>query len=278
MRRFVLVTAFMLLAVIPGAAKASVTYSYIVGDTSADASNGINFSTTSGGTVTVNLYLHEALTGNSTSLIVGDNGMAAAGASITLASGNAALQSSSSTVNLAGFGAGSFRYGNDGSVNGNPSGTPPTPNNPNQTAFGVQTANGVGTASGVNPDANGNILIGTVQILATSGVSTFTLAGYPPPGLTSGNTITTGTGSKGYGPLDLDFTNNSDVSPGSATYSGTRDNPTSFTVTVQTTSTPEPSSMLLCGLAASGMGFGAWRRRKAKLNAEAATIVSEVAV
>jgi hypothetical protein len=33
--------------------------------------------------------------------------------------------------------------------------------------------------------------------------------------------------------------------------------------------------MLLCGLAAGGMGFGAWRRRKAKLQAEA-TPVEEV--
>ena len=42
-----------------------------------------------------------------------------------------------------------------------------------------------------------------------------------------------------------------------------------FTITTGTTGTPEPSSMLLCTFAACGMGAGYWRRRRAKLAAEA---------
>jgi hypothetical protein len=65
--------------------------------------------------------------------------------------------------------------------------------------------------------------------------------------------------------IDFDNTNDSGF-----TFTGANGSGGNFTLQTST-STPEPSSMLLCGFAACSMGFGGyWRRRKARLAAEAA--------
>jgi hypothetical protein len=129
------------------------------------------------------------------------------------------------------------------------------------------------------------LLIGTVSITLGTSQTTYNIASpyagsqaatvnggftnfpvLPPSGtdLSFGGTVGTGSSAQSYVGL---FDNDS-------TFGAT--NSTLYTFIVPAAaSTPEPSSMLLCGLAASGMGFGAWRRRKAKLQAEA-TPVEEV--
>jgi hypothetical protein len=69
-------------------------------------------------------------------------------------------------------------------------------------------------------------------------------------GIGEGDTVTLG--SNGY---NLDSTNNA-FAGGGATYFGADDNTFTFSVAA----VPEPSSMILSGLAA--IGFGIWRRRR----------------
>jgi hypothetical protein len=260
MRKFSMSFAVVVSALMPMAAQASVSYSYVVGPT---AGGGVsnNFTVAAAGNLTLNVYLQETLTGSSTSLIIADGGMNAAAVGLYKGtnSGNGASTFVSSTANLSSpWPTGSFRFGAD---SGNAT--------PTQQSIGVSSPNNLGTASNVNPDANGLILIGTVTISVANGAATqFNLLNYPPPGSSgsNGNTITSGVSS--FGPLDLDFTNNSDVSPGSAIYTGTIDNAATEFFTVQV-AVPEPSSMLLVGLCTAAMGYVGYRRRMRHATAEA---------
>jgi hypothetical protein len=51
-----------------------------------------------------------------------------------------------------------------------------------------------------------------------------------------------------------------------------------FTITIPAAAVPEPSSMVLCGLAACGGALGAYRRRKARLAKRLAESESAVAI
>lgn len=249
MRMFAL-TLFALAGLV-GPARASITYQYV-----ADASS---YTLSAPGTQVVNLYLQETVTGSSTSLVAANQGLYGAGLSVALTGGSGSTITGT-TANTAVFGSGSF------ATQGN---TTTTAQILDQTGTSATTG---APMTAVSATVN-KILLGTVTIAVNSGTSTFTLSKYPPP--TLGGDTTTFSGNNGNG-FDLDFTNNNGptVTPqGGATYIGTTDtngglNPAfTFTTTVAV-ATPEPSSMLLCGLAVSGMGFGAWRRRKAKLQAQ----------
>ena len=140
----------------------------------------------------------------------------------------------------------------------------------------IQEAVGVASGGGSNPGVMATqinsslyqVFLGSFTLTAGSTAGTDTpftvtsLFNSPNIGLggSNGNT-TTETGS-----LDLDK-NHATV----PMYTGADGTINTFTVTVSGgVSTPEPSSMLLGGFAAGGMGFGAWRRRRAKLKAETA--------
>jgi hypothetical protein len=251
MGRHVLPVALALSAWLATAAQASVTYSYVTDQS--------NYSVNAGGTVTISLFLQETLTNGSTSLIQGDGGLFSVAASIERANGQTGAgfvttgssqgnQYGSTVANLAPFGGSAFRLGADSNTSN------PGAQTASQAAIGIVSGGNIGTATNVNPDVNGRFLIGTVTISVSSGTTTFHVSNYPPPGVSSGNTITSGVAA--FGPLDLDYTNNSDVNPGSATYSGTLDNPFSFTVTA----VPEPSSLLLGGVVVCGGAYGVFRR------------------
>jgi hypothetical protein len=261
MRRFLFALALSVAFLLPLGARADVSYSYVTDQTVYNEAPGTIF--------TVSLYLQETLTNNSNSIIAGDGGLASAAASITRAAGENGSafylpggNYQSTTVNTAGFGTGSFRFGADSGA---------------QTAsyaqFGVTTANGVGSTSSINPvpDANGRILIGTVQITATSGTTLFNIGTYP----SSGNTVTAGLGpltadQGGFGFIDLDSTNNAAGLSDPVSYTGASAFNDSFTVVVQSAGVPEPGSMILCGLFATGMVGGYIRRRRMAAKAEAA--------
>jgi len=263
--------ALATLAIAPTAGRADVAYSYVT-DQSA-------YNLSAPGTITVDLYLQEKLTGTSTSLIAADGGMSSAAASISRAAGQNGASFvttgtgttpafGSTTVNTAGFaggGATAVRYGADNNT------TNPGAQTASQATFGVLNQLGVGSGpTNINPDSTGRILIGTVQIAATSGTTKFNLSNYPPSGTSSGNTITTGSGiGAGVGFLDLDYSNNlypGNTQPFSPNYTGTLANSTFFTVTV-TTAVPEPSSILLCGLVVCGGAFRVYRGRHGKKGA-----------
>jgi hypothetical protein len=123
--------------------------------------------------------------------------------------------------------------------------------------FGTATNTSPVTATTIN-----TVLLGTftVTAAATPGVSTITLAGIQYQTVTAGlmwpNLVLGGGGS------DLYTTDNGEFGGPPPVYVGTSDPSNAYSFTLTTTAVPEPSSLLLCGLAACGLGFAAWRRRK----------------
>ena len=246
MRRFVFLIALALAVSAPATARASITYQYVSDQTS--------YNVNVGSTITVNLYIQETLTGGSTSLIVQDGGMFAAAIGVNRSTGTAAANITAIKENTgAPWTSGSFAFGADNFTAGT-------------AQLGVQSPGFLGTASNINPDSTGKILIGTMTLTIAAnatGTTTFNLAQYNTGG---GNTVTAGASNPTSGSaFDLDFTNNNSPATGGqppATYSGANDNPFSFTVVVA--AVPEPSSMMLCGLAVVGGAYSVYRRRKAQ--------------
>jgi hypothetical protein len=265
MRRLLLFLIVGLAAGLPAAARADITYQYVTDQT--------NYDLTPGGTVTVSVFLQETLTNGSQSLIVADGGMLSAAVSIDRVSGTSAsistsgsAQFGSTTANTTGFNAGStgaFRYSADNNQ------TNPGSQTSTHAQIGVSSGGNLGTADNVNPDSNGRILIGTLVLSAsstTSGTTMYSVGKYPPPGPagSNGNTVTIGASAASLAAAsayDLDFTNNQSPATGgspSAVYSGTDQNPFTFSVTV--TAVPEPSSLALGLVTTSGLVLGVWRR------------------
>ena len=244
MRRFLFLIALALAVSAPATARASITYQYVSDQTS--------YNVNVGSTITVNLYIQETLTGGSTSLIVQDGGMFAAAIGVNRSTGTAAANITAIKENTgAPWTSGSFAFGADNFTAGT-------------AQLGVQSPGFLGTASNINPDSTGKILIGTLTITgAAAGTNTFNLTQYNTGG---GNTVTAGALNPTSGSaFDLDFTNNQSPATGgvpAGTYSGANDNPFSFTVVVA--AVPEPSSMMLCGLAVVGGAYSVYRRRKAQ--------------
>jgi hypothetical protein len=269
MRFKVFVLTALLAGYLASPARASISYNYVTDSTSNTAA--------ANGTVTVNLYLQETLTGGSTSLInsppSSNVGLFGGAVAVNVVSGPGTI--SSVTLNTAPIASGGFGTGYPGNQTFIAS---------NGSTAAILVAIALGTAQGptVTQTTNGSTVIGTI-LLGTATISNVTAS--TQLSLTSlnnapsnnslanaqgeGNTVTNG--NNGY---DLDSTNNGFNGGPPPYYTGANDNSYGFTVTPQSSSTPEPSSMALCGLALSGMGFGAWRRRKAKLNAEAAPVES----
>jgi hypothetical protein len=240
-----------------GAANASINYTYSTDSTTYSAASA-------GATVTVNIYLNENLSGASSSLIVADGGLFGAGFYVNAISGNAStITTISGNQNASAPGSASDGFTNQSNVVKGIAAN----------SLSASLIEGAGTSQSSGPigaalSGGRQILLGSLTITAgAAGSSTtyslLTLKNAPSSivpnsGGNNGNTI--------------DFNGNDmDVSSTNPAYTGANSTqPTGFqfTVTVQGASVPEPSSMLLCGLAASGMGFGAWRRRKARLQVE----------
>lgn len=109
------------------------------------------------------------------------------------------------------------------------------------------------------------IFLGSVTITAGT-TTTYTIgASYNQPfGLAIAPTIQTGFDDDTCNGQNELFYGNVDSDTGDP-YTGIGDsaNPT-FTVGSNVGPIPEPSSMLLCGFALSGLGYGAWRRREGR--------------
>jgi hypothetical protein len=246
--------AFLLLT---GAARADVAYSYT-------ADTGTN---NGDGTITYQVFLTETLTGSSTSIIGTKNGLFGAGVAFDVTSGNATISAASlntATLTTSSPGQG---FGTGGTGQGNVTRLETASAANNNVANGVMIENiGPGQANGVFPTGsstsgtttNNVILLGTFTVKQGTTASVVTINALANSndsvyGGGSGNTVTKTSN------YDLDFDNNNGTET-TLPYSGASD----VANTINVAATPEPSSFLLCGLAFGGMGYGVYRRRKAK--------------
>jgi hypothetical protein len=241
--------------------------------------------------VNVKIFLQETLTNGSQSIIFKDFALQAASVIVNRVSGNGTLTNSTGvnpTGNIIENGLPQpDGFGGIDPDNDPPSALPPKvakrelPNaQPNtatsaglvvtadtgsdgqlHTQLGMQPKDGaVVSTTGLGPVYK--YLIGNVNIKVGTTQSVFSLENYSD---TLGGFTITQLPNK----TDLDITGTPTNNPGGYTYTGTRDAPL-YTFTVGA-AVPEPSSMALCGLIASGMSYAGYRRRKASAS-EPATV------
>jgi hypothetical protein len=231
-----------------GRARASISYQYVTDATNYNAVAGTN--------VTANVYLEETVTGSDTSFIAAQNGLFNAGFGTqrtgTVPTGASTISNITPNTQTepAGFQGPTSQFVNAtkawqlegtslGDTTAGPSGT---------TAGGSVTTVGGTTTT--------KVFLGTITLTAGSlgTTTTFTIQSkrtlQNDPG--DGNTLTFKNGQ------DLD----QNGTFGAFTWTGADSISPNNTFTV--TAVPEPSSLLLCGLAVCGGAYGAYRRRKAQ--------------
>jgi hypothetical protein len=238
MRKSSVFGACLALALLSGSARASVSYTYeYVTDQS-------TYSGAVGSTVTVSVLLQEtAATGVNSSLINSENGMFS-GAFYAVQSNSPSNPATITGVNK--------NSAFDGFLN----------SQFNATQARLAETENIQDTSGVGGKQNGNITtvtIGTISIAVGASDTTYTVESYKFAPKTfggsgvDGNTLTFNNG------YDLDVVNG--TAAGGITYTGADffNGSTAFSFTV-TSATPEPSSLVLGAVAASGLALGAWRR------------------
>jgi hypothetical protein len=261
-----------LLLVRSASASISFTYTGIVGSTW--AVNG-TYQVAANTSQTVNIYLVEIDTNGSSSLIASEKGLYSAAFNATIKTQN---PSGGTTITGAAFNGQTEPDGFTGNTNKFIYNNIPAGSGTGSSASVQEITNNnynganapSGTTNGGQVVPNGSttttyVWLGSLTIaVGASANSTYTVQSFhdAPAGTfdagSFGNTLSWTNF------IDFDNTNDSGF-----TFTGANGNPGNFTLQT-VTGTPEPSSMLLCGFAACGMGLGYWRRRKAKLAAAAA--------
>lgn len=202
------------------------------------------------GPLTVNIYLQEVLI-NPNSLIALDGGLYAFGVKIDRLAGDTGA--SIQTINSNAAALWTAKVDSATTISATTA------------SFGAVSDSDLGIATNVNPDANGRIFLGSISLIAESGTTHFTFSKYPPKTL-GGQTVTAGASAASLdagSAYDLDFDNNSAFgSDPFAAYKGTSSNLTGFDITVS--AVPEPSSILLVGIAAVGAVANRWRIKRAR--------------
>jgi len=238
-------------------ARAAVDYKYVTDLSSYGA--GLK----AGDQVTASVYLQETLSGGSASFINADNGLFGAGVKINRTAGDATFFIIPAATSD--FGVDTVitpnlnRRDPTGSFPGTPSGFGSSPTivdpTPSTATTGGLIVNADITSSGTTKgplikaaENGGNkILIGTFNVIVGTQNSTFQVTNY---GSTK-NTLT-------QAQHDLDFgTQATNGYNGASAPAGGF-----FSFTVVGAAIPEPSSMALCGLIATGLGYTGFRRRK----------------
>jgi len=215
---------------------------------------------------TVSVYLQETVTGTDKSIINTDGGLFGAGVKVTRSGvGDATIFvdafntsfTENSTPSPTGFGGKNPKNG---------SSLPPTqvdytPSTSTQAGLIVNadtTANStaLGTSQGgplvADPGTAGvyKILIGTLNIIEGKNTTTFTVSNYGA----HGDTVT-------QAKTDLDFSGTA-LGATKTPYIGASSAAPLYSFSVTGAAVPEPSSMALCGLIASGLSYAGYRRRK----------------
>jgi hypothetical protein len=213
-----------------GDAQASISYQYVTDQT--------NYTAASGTSVQISIFLQETVTGTSSSLIAQEGGMFGIGALVTKTSGSATFDTS---VN------GGFIQFDAAWNGGNKSNAPATQNGTNVGGFANVGNNPTGVIGTAVANQAGKFLVklGTLNIVASATQSNYTVGANTFNG---GNTLTNTSG------FDLDVS--SSTVP---VYTGA----VASTFTINAAAVPEPTSIALAGFLVSGIGLGAWRRRRA---------------
>jgi hypothetical protein len=257
MRCYVLALATLVGLGLNGA-QASISFKYVTDQTAPIVASA------AGQVSTVNFYMQETVTAGSTDQIAAEGGIFGMGIFINKSAGDASatlgqinpnatilatpgnqdhftiaitaassISRSPTNPNSQGVTVGSDRAG------------PPTLD------FSTSTPTGQGAAANTTPTGPGTFYFYLGSVNVTSGnagtSTTYALESYKNFTGVDGNTLT-------WAGTDLDA-----VSGGAGTNGSS--NASTFTITTQAAAVPEPSSMLLCGLAALGMAYTGYRRR-----------------
>jgi hypothetical protein len=198
-------------------------------------------------TQTWNIYLQETLTGGASSYITAQNGLLGAGFSVKNTTGQ--TTSAYATITAA-----TDQTGNGGNFAGGTS----TMTSIGAGVHSYSDLQSVSISASSGPSTNGGeILLATLTFTLSSTQSTFTLN---ERNGSNGNTKTF------MDQVSLDTTQTGSNKAGDGNtipaFTGASGDP--FTITIPAAAVPEPSSMVLCGLAACGGAIGAYRRRRAK--------------
>jgi len=227
----------------------------------------------------ISVYLTETLYGGAASIIGPSGleyGLTVDNVAINYTGASAAVAITAATLNngafTAGFGGpsggsnagGTYTSSGAGAVGTIFDSVPPG-SSPTTGALAVQVSN---TGSGEGQVVVNSLLLGTFTITNTSGANavfqitdgTNDATGYLGE-LNAGTATTTENG------LELDQDGDQVAGSGNdagktLSWNGTEDITNQFTVLTASAGVPEPSSMLLCGVAISGLGVRAWRRRR----------------
>jgi len=230
-------------AMVP-AVHAAVVYDYVTDQSSYQAAKA-------GDVVNVKIYLKETLSGGSTSVIAGDGGLLGAGFSVSRLSTNlppnpAVFITDAATgvkANLTDFGGPGGVFGANGSGSASPTDVSLSEAIAPTAPTGVVPGN---TGGGVSPSIANEVYLGSVNITAGDGATSFALKIFNPGG---GNTLTNNHF------LDMDL-GNTDSSQG-PTFPGVGSKVATFTVSL----VPEPTSLgFVLGIGVLGL---ARRRRPA---------------
>jgi hypothetical protein len=227
---------------VAGSAKAAISYEYT---TYTGSTAQTSYSTQAGTPITIPIYLFEALTNSSSSLITADGGLFGAGFSVTqtnnTGTGTVSSIAGSITTNGSNFPGGAAE---------------PKSTNTSLTAA-LEDLPSTSATSGPNPNGSGDVQLGSITLSTTApGTYTYKLANYKAPSNVGGFTETFGNGPGAPNGFDLDVTNT-----GADPYTGTLANQETFSVTV--TPVPEPTSVALLGLSSLGLLARARRRKTA---------------
>jgi hypothetical protein len=265
MKRLSFVFALVGALFAPNAGRAGITFQYVT--------DAASYSGAAGSTASVSVYLQETDSGGAT--LFGSSaikGLASYGVYVTGSGGSSTISSFTSAGQFNGFGT-SQSVPNQ-TANANSSSTASLPNSNSIDYFNSVPGGVITNAPTLVSGSAGNgvyqILVGTLSVNVGSS-TTYTLTSmYNSPGdNASAGSAVTFTLPGGSSTYNLDSTGTFNGIAGNLSFTGAAAEFATFTVSAA--AVPEPSSMLLCGLAACGMGYGAWRRRKGKLAAETDT-------
>jgi MYXO-CTERM domain-containing protein len=236
------------LALLAGPARATITYEYVTDQAS--------YTGNVGDTVKAKVYLQETISGSSSSLINAENGMYSGGFYVfspTNSSATITAVTTNSATDSSGF-----------------NGLSNTKFNATQARLTEDNFNVPFSGNGTQGVTNGNIttvFLGTVSITVGSASTTYTLESYRYAPKSFGGSGVDGNTLTWANQYDLDPTNKgSNGAPpaftGANDYNETGSPFAAYTFTVSTSATPEPGSLVLGVVAASGLAVGAWRRRR----------------